>query len=106
MGVIIPMAPSVGIIIYQSRLKIHSPIWGWSGWGVDRLRMNPWCGARLASAAERAPSRQGQNSRFGSYGAIGLPPTHRTKRDEWGTHIVDVPLKGWASRRGPQGLKP
>jgi hypothetical protein len=31
----IPMTPSVGIIIYQSRLKIHRPIWGWLGWGVE-----------------------------------------------------------------------
>jgi len=46
------MTPSVGIIIYQSRLKIHRPIWCWLGWGVDRLRMNPWCAARLASAAK------------------------------------------------------
>src|SRR5271157_1943439 len=31
-----PMAPSVGIIIYQSRLKIHRPLWCWLGWGVRR----------------------------------------------------------------------
>jgi hypothetical protein len=28
------MAPSVGIIIYQFRIKIHRPVWWWVGWGV------------------------------------------------------------------------
>src|SRR5271157_224130 len=31
-----PMAPSVGTIISQSRLKIHRPLWCWLGWGVRR----------------------------------------------------------------------
>ncbi len=52
MGVIIPMTPSVGIIIYQSRLKIHRPLWCWLGWGLEGWRMNPWCAGRLTSAAK------------------------------------------------------
>ena len=33
-----PMTPSVGIIIYLSRLKVHRPLWCWLGRRVDRLR--------------------------------------------------------------------
>src|ERR1017187_7123088 len=29
-----PTAASVGIIIYQSRLMIHRPVWCWLGWRV------------------------------------------------------------------------
>jgi len=32
------VAPSVGIIIYQSPLKIHRPVWCWLGWGVEGWR--------------------------------------------------------------------
>src|SRR5208282_6820123 len=32
-----PHDPSVGIIIYQSRLKIHRPFWCWLGRGWERL---------------------------------------------------------------------
>ena len=33
-----------------------------------------------------------------AYGAIGLPPTLRKKREGWGTHFVIVPSKGWGAR--------
>src|SRR5260370_38187727 len=32
--VVSPCPPSVGIIIYQSRLKLHRPLWCWLGWGM------------------------------------------------------------------------
>ena len=34
-----PVTPSVGIIIYQSPLKIHRPFWFWLGWRVQGLEV-------------------------------------------------------------------
>jgi len=46
------MTPSVGIIIYQARLKIHRPLWCWLGWRVDRLP-RPEDGVRPVSTGKR-----------------------------------------------------
>jgi hypothetical protein len=42
------MTPSVGIIIYQSPLKIHRPVWCWLGWGVEGWRRKSLCASIAA----------------------------------------------------------
>jgi len=57
------MTPTVGIIIYQSRLKIHRPLWCQAGWrweeGDERVRVpsKPCQAPRRAESVESLPPK-------------------------------------------------
>src|SRR5260370_35994711 len=79
-----PMTPSVGIIIYQSWVTMHRPLWCGLGWGLDglpsretgrapTLQGSDWA-ARLASVAESRYFFRGLRPSFARLGGQVRPP--------------------------------
>src|SRR5260370_34870078 len=56
-----PMTPSVGIIIYESRLKIHRSLWCWSGWGCKIAEVK---GLAAVESHPSAKCAEGWNPQF------------------------------------------
>ena len=80
-----PMTPSVGIIIYQSRLTMQRAIWGWLGWGREGSEsQNPHPCAKNAQGW--GTRREGRVLRCDSTDAH---PSRKAAKDGGGFHASD-----------------
>ena len=81
------MAPSVGIIIYLSRIKIHRAVWCWVGDDAGDL------GARFSKCA-----RSGAPGGDPVYDQNSAPTLARRTRKDGAPTFVVVPTEEWGDR--------